>query len=486
MFKLLITSILSGLLGHHAMVYPPVSTAYHGPHYETQQVDQSGNPITNIFGFSTRRNHPKPTPIPTSPPLNLTPTPTLQPNPSSTPYPTLMPTVYPSTTITQKPSLTPTIIPSPTPTKRPSLNPTPTITQRPTPLPTVTLSPTPMPIIGNATHHWGIAAGGSLTSLSQSALDLYFSELQNLGVSWVRFDFDWGSIQPDSSNSYNWSGTDRVVAEAQKNSIHTLGLITYTPTWAQASVCKGTFACAPADPNTFGTFAAAVANRYAPLGVHTWEIWNEPNLAGFWKPSPNVADYVQVLKNAYQKIKAVDVSALVLSGGLSAAGDEPGAIAPITFTAALYQNDPTKDFDAISLHPYSYPVVASYIADWNSWQQIVDVRQVMMANNDSSKKIWVTEYGSPTNGPGRIRSVTDLDFNYGSDYMSESAQAIMMSDVLTNYLNSGSFLNGFFWYSLKDLSTNTSSPENFFGLLRPDGSSKPAYNLYRDKLLANP
>ncbi len=359
-------------------------------------------------------------------------------------------------------------------------SPTPTPTKKPTPTPTPI--PTPVPIVIAKQNQYGIAAGGGLSYLGQTDLDTYFSQLKNLGVSWVRYDFDWGVIQKSGSSTFDWSGTDLVAQTAAKYGIKSLGIITYTPTWAQLSACKGTYSCAPADPNTFGVFSGQVASHYAPLGIHYWEIWNEPNYYFSWKPSPNVSSYIDILKSAYANIKRVDPSAFVLSGGLAAAGDESNNIAPTTFIQSLYTLDTTKDFDAIALHPYSYPVVASYPASWNSWQQIGTIRSIMNSYGDGQKPIWLTEYGAPTGGPGVAHSTTQLDFTYGSDYMTEDAQSLMMQDALSQYSQIAKPAGPFFWYSLHDNGTSTSTPENFFGLMRFDWSKKPAYTIFQNAI----
>lgn len=361
-------------------------------------------------------------------------------------------------------------------------------TTLPTPMPTSTPSPTPIPtpIANPVLNQAGIAAGGGLSYLGQADLDIYFGQLKELGVSWVRWDFDWGMIQVDGPTSFDWSGTDRVAQTAVKYGVKTLGIITYTPKWAQQTVCAGTFACAPSDPTVFGKFSGEVAVRYAPLGIHHWEIWNEPNIVMFWKPKPDVNSYVAILKSAYTNIKKVDPTAVVLSGGLSPAGDEDNNIAPVTFIRALYELDTTKDFDGVAIHPYSYPALASYPASWNAWQQIDTVRQIMTANGDSNKPLWLTEFGAPTGGSGDSHNETQLDnFVYGSDYMTETAQVTMMNDVLSLFSQLKGPTGPFFWYSLKDNGTSRDTPENFFGLLRFDGSKKPAYDVFRNAILSN-
>jgi polysaccharide biosynthesis protein PslG len=369
--------------------------------------------------------------------------------------------------------------PTPTPIRRPRSTPTPTMS--------VVSHPTPIPIVINSSQNqYGIAAGGGLPYLSQADLDIYFSQLKGLGVTWVRWDFDWSLIQKNGSASFDWSGTDRVAQTAIKYGISALGIIDFTPSWAQLTACKGDFACAPADPNAFGAFAGQVAARYAPLGIHYWEIWNEPNYYFFWKPKPDISSYVVMLKSAYANIKSADPSAFILTGGLASAGDEDNNIAPITFIQMLYELDATKDFDGIAVHPYTYPAIASYPASWNSWQQIATIRQTMSAHGDGNKQIWLTEYGATTGGPGNAHETTQLDnFIYGKDFMTENAQSDIMNDALLRLSQVSGSVGPFFWYSLRDDGTDKSTPENFFGLLRFDGTKKPAYDIFHNVILSN-
>ena len=67
-------------------------------------------------------------------------------------------------------------------------------------------------------------------------------------------------------------------------------------------------------------FARAAVARYAPLGVKHYEIWNEPNIDGFWKPAPDAARYTELLKAAYAEMKQADPSITVLAGAFSPAG----------------------------------------------------------------------------------------------------------------------------------------------------------------------
>ena len=126
----------------------------------------------------------------------------------------------------------------------------------------------------------------------------------------------------------------------------------------------------PASAAQFATFAGQVAARYAPLGAGTFEIWNEPNNAGFWSPKPNPAAYTADLKAAYAAIKRADRSAFVVSGGLAPEANDGTNINAITFLQDMYAHGAKGSFDAVSYHPYSYPALPDSFQSWSGWSQM--------------------------------------------------------------------------------------------------------------------
>ncbi len=359
------------------------------------------------------------------------------------------------------------------PTLPPTVTPTTSSSQTPT------LSLTPTPVVKKSMKGFGISGGG-VDHFDQKDLDQYFESLKSLGVHWVRYDIDWSVVQKDSPTSYNWAGIDRVTATAKRYGLSSLGVITYTPRWASAESCGAKLKCPPVDPAAFGRFAGQVVSRYKN-SIKYWQVWNEPNLAGFLGSSSDIKKYADILREASTEIKKIDPQAVVLTGGIAASDDgQDGSLSPPTFIQTLYKLNAKPYFDAVALHPYSYPAAPSYPEKWNSWQQISSVRQAMVANGDSAKKIWITEYGAPTGGPGNMYVINQFSFNDGSDYMSEAAQEEMARQAATLYKNQlGDWMGPFFWYSLTDEGTSKDTPENFFGLLRFDGSKKPAYETFK-------
>src|SRR4029079_10502010 len=132
---------------------------------------------------------------------------------------------------------------------------------------------------------------------------------------------------------------------------------------------------------------------------------------------------------------------------------------------------------------YSYPALPSYVADWNRWQKIVPVHDFMSSQGDGNKRIWLTEYGAPTGGGGVAHTAGPGAYDYAKDYMTEQAQVDILKDAIALYKQFGDWAGPFFWYSLQDHTESQDSPEDFFGLLRRDGSHKPAYDAYKQLII---
>lgn len=373
-----------------------------------------------------------------------------------------------------------TIIAS-TPSTAPAESPTETNSPAPTPASNV-----PMPTAATANYKYGISMGQRLSWMDQDQLESVFDDFSALSIGWVRMDFNWNSIQP-SADTYCWDDIDRVVAEARSRNIKVLPIISYTPAWARAAACDQGDICSPADSARFAVFAAEAVKRYKDQGLDTWEIWNEPNISGFWATKPDAGKYLELLKASYTAIKAKDPEAQVMIGGLSPAEAVNGNIPPVEFLNQIYALGGKGYFDILGVHPYTYPYLVSDKNPWSTWLQMYgtspNLRDIMIKNGDSNKKIWLTEFGAPTNGPGLGAEIANNSYNRQYDHVSEALQAQSLT-VAVNEMKSLSWAGPLFWYSYKDLGTSTHTNENFFGLIRYDGTHKPAYDSFRQAILA--
>jgi hypothetical protein len=304
----------------------------------------------------------------------------------------------------------------------------------------------------------GIAAGGAIQFHSASDRSRELDGLQALGARWIRFDIAWSDIQAKGPNSYDWSRYDAVIEGASSRHLDVLGMIGYTPGWAAPSGATSD-KFPPRDIADYARFAATAVRRYAPFGVHVWEIWNEPNIAEFWKPAPRLDQYAAMLEQSYAAIKAVDPSAIVLTGGTSAAKTTSDSISPVDFLRGLYADGAGRSFDAVAAHPYSFPAFPSDYEPSSAWSQMdrtmPSLRSVMVDHGDSSKKIWATEFGAPTSDAA----------------VTEAQQAAMIIQAYAIF-RSAPWAGPLFVYTYRD-------NEDLFGLLRNDGSRKPSWGALR-------
>lgn len=304
----------------------------------------------------------------------------------------------------------------------------------------------------------GIAGGAPLNWLSQADLDTELSAMKNAGTTWLRFDIDWSAVEP-TKGQQNWAATDRVVDRARTQGLSLVGIVTYTPAWARVAGATDTHGY-PSDTAAFAKFAQQAAQRYSTR-ISTWEIWNEPNLTQFFRPKPNVNTYAAILKAASTSIRAVQPGAKILNGGLAPAVDNGSDISPVTYLNALYSAGAKSYFDVFSIHPYSWPALPSdaSTSSWNTFYRIRLMRDIMVKNGDTGKKVWATEFGAPTGS--------------GSTAVTPQLQASIISDGFAQAQALG-YIERIFIYSMRDRGTNSRDIEQNFGLVTINYTPKPA------------
>lgn len=191
---------------------------------------------------------------------------------------------------------------------------------------------------------------------------------------------------------------------------------------------------------------------------------NEPNGIQFWQPSPNAAQYTELLKADYTAIKSADPNAVVVAAALGAVVDFGNlTVNPVRFVSEMYAAGAAGYFDALSFHPYLYNQVFSQQGAYPDapLNQAKRIYALMVANGDGNKKIWATEYGQP------------------SSLVSQASQALFMGDFLRTWRNLP-FAGPTFIHQLVD--TNDASPtEASFGLF--DTNWIPKLALFTVKLV---
>ncbi|MGZ6954645.1 MAG: beta-xylosidase [Acidimicrobiia bacterium] len=329
----------------------------------------------------------------------------------------------------------------------------------------------------------GISAGPDILWETSATRNADLDAIAASGATWINLDVDWKSIQGDGPTSYRWDrGLDTAVRDIAAHHLSIIGTIAYSPSWARGADCPAsetTGHCYPADPTAYATFAGKAAQRYGSQStdptyrdtITTWQIWNEPNHQEFAQPKPDLDKYTAMLKGAYTRIKAADPRAYVITGGTAPAPNEPDGTeyTPETWLRGLYARGAQGYFDAVGHHPYMFPVNPLEAHSWNAFTQTGVLHDVMAANGDGSKTVWGTEMGAPTG--------TDTTEPH---VLTESQQAQWVHDYYYGWNTTfRSFTGPMIWMSIRDFSPDLSNKWDNLGLLRNDGSPKPAYGEFQ-------
>jgi polysaccharide biosynthesis protein PslG len=168
-------------------------------------------------------------------------------------------------------------------------------------------APAPRPFDTDAPFEAGLGVNIHFTRAPAEEMDL----LAAAGFHWVRMDFAWGAVEREDGK-YRFEDYDFLVAEMEKRKIRCLFILDY----GHPRLTRGLPPADDAGRAAYARFAAAAAAHYRGRQV-VWEIWNEPNIAQFWKPKPDVAAYIAMAREAVAAIKKAAPDAIVIAPATS-------------------------------------------------------------------------------------------------------------------------------------------------------------------------
>lgn len=313
----------------------------------------------------------------------------------------------------------------------------------------------------------------------------------------IRLFVEWRTLAPDKGDKYpSQNPGARNLARALDDTITQIVaggaqptfVVVGAPEWANGSATDQYIP--PRDPQDYADFMAQFIShtkdsaKNAGGDVAGYEVWNEQDDKIFWHagdPSDATA-YVALLKATYATAK-------------TAAGTTPILVGPTTgnnadYIAQLYRKDAKGSFDGVAVHTDTacltngpdFFVRDSARADRINQYSFLGyrtVREVMVANGDADKGIWMTELGwSSTGGapgacdPSRIPNAGDR-----SDGVTPANQAAFLTQAY-GCLAQDSYVKGAYWFTAFDDPGEALNENRNYGLLRADFSRKPAYDAF--------
>ena len=336
----------------------------------------------------------------------------------------------------------------------------------------------------NAPRLSGAATHPLWASSSVADSDRELDLLRAAGASTVRIDLGWSSLEQEGKGSRSQWYVDRAdtfFAHARARGLRVIVTFWGTPCWASSAPADLKQGCAgpwwergvnrypPADAGDFAEAAAWVAARWH-RDMAALEIWNEPNYNAFFRSSAPAADYAALLKAAYPRIKQVAPDLTVL-GPAMLGSDVP-------FLEALYSAGIRGYYDGLSSHPYNAGADPGDPTPARGGQGnpflfgVPRVREAMVAHGDGDKRLWLTELGWSSCGPGGTSTWC----------VTPDAQARYVADAFRVIRDCWDFVDSVSIYNLRNKGTDPNDRESQMGLLLNDFTPKPSYGAFRDVL----
>jgi hypothetical protein len=265
--------------------------------------------------------------------------------------------------------------------------------------------------------------------------------VESAGSKLVRLPMMWWEVET-RSGQYDFSSYDPIMESFRKQGIRPVICLAFgNPLYGDSWSVRGPNAIA-----AFANFAQAAAARYRANDV-IWEIWNEPNLASFWRPQGSDIEYMALLRATVPAIRQADPTALVIGPAL--------ANTTTPFLAACIRAGLLDLVDGVSVHPYQaklYPeALANDLHTLSGWIQ-------RYKPADRTIPILFTEWGYSS------ASRTELE---RGNFLIREALVGVMNGIPVNI-----------WFNFRNKPGDCNSTSVCYGILSNDFIPFPAYERF--------
>ena len=298
----------------------------------------------------------------------------------------------------------------------------------------------------------------------------------DLGAAWTRIPFLWTQMQPNGTHEWFPPISDEELALEMTLDRQPVGLVITTPGWATdtrmgAGVPYGLYAGHNDSDNLWANFLWDLVTTYAGRIDH-WIIWNEPDVWDATHPGytwgGSVEDFFQLQRVAYLAIKEANPNATVIFAGTSYWWDAAyGRDLYLRRYLDLLVQDlsaPGNNYycDAVALHVYFQPDFV---------YSITALYHQLMREHGFDKPIWIVE----TNAAPSFDPKMPVPNSQFAVTLDEQAAYIVQAFAMA--IAGGATRISVF--KVIDTPTDLVANPEPFGLIRADGSRRPAFDAYR-------
>jgi len=314
------------------------------------------------------------------------------------------------------------------------------------------------------------------------------------GFHWIRQEFPWEDIEIHGKGDFEdrrhepyrsaWDKYDHIVDLAEQHGLEVIARLSNPPAWTRTLTDTIGTRAPPDDMADWGDYVAAVVSRYRGR-VHTYQLWNEPNIYPEWGEQPvDPEGYTRLLCEGYRRAKEADPDAVILSGALAPTVElHPGpgpalGLHEFVFLQRMYDAGAGDCFDVLSVNDYmlwSGPTDRRMQPRNISFSRPTYVRDIMVANGDAAKPVWISEMNAnavpndPTiEGWGAYGQVT---LEQQARYAVLAYQRAMEEWPWVGVVN--------FWFFKRPSDAEQNQSWYYFRMVEPDFTPLPVYEAMR-------
>ncbi|MGC9348414.1 MAG: hypothetical protein ACP5JG_09780 [Anaerolineae bacterium] len=317
--------------------------------------------------------------------------------------------------------------------------------------------------------------------------------IANAGFHWIRQSFPWYDIEIHGKGDFEdrrhdpyrsaWDKYDAIVDLAEAYDLEIIARLEQPPAWSRYDgTARGDFG-PPDNLEDFADYAEAVVTRYRGRIRH-YQVWNEPNIYPEWGNQPvDPEAYTDLLCLTYRRIKAVDPEAVVISGALAPTIElgtwnpnyEGNNLMDVVFLQRMYDAGAGGCFDVLAVNDYmlrSGPTDHRLSPYEVNFSRPMWVRDVMVANGDAHKPIWISEMNSNVVPEGMPDPYGRVTVEQQARYAPLAFERIQREWPWVGVTS--------VWFFKRASDAERDQPWYYFRLVEPDFTPMPVYHALAD------
>ena len=262
---------------------------------------------------------------------------------------------------------------------------------------------------------------------------------QAAGIGTVRTDaLRWHALEV-APGVYDFAAGDSIVMAHQARGLRTIlnihgGSQFHTGAWNNPPLTE-------LELDAFGDYVEAIAERYSGRAM-IYDIWSEPE-NWIWNPPLQPDQFAAILRTAAGRIRAVDPTATVVSGGIVHYSTD--------YIQGIVAAGGLEDMDGFGVHSYNI-----------GWPETLAEALLIVRSEIGALPVWDTEWGWPS-AP------------FAGETLAQARQRQAMV-VARQYLSAwASGLSAVTYWSFLDRGEDPYETGDTFGLVAYDYEAKPAY-----------